>query len=99
MRFVLGLVWAASALAVAVDSGVFSEMHWRLIGPFRAGRTVAISGVVQQPNVYYMAPNNGGVWKSTDFGRTWSHLVADLRWPADRIRWCAGGRPVRSQHS
>ncbi len=54
-----------------VDSGYFAEMRYRLIGPFRAGRTVAISGVVQQPNVYYMAPNNGGVWKSTDYGNTW----------------------------
>ncbi len=49
-------------------------MRWRLIGPFRGGRTVAISGVVQQPNVYYMAPNNGGVWKSTDYGHTWTSI-------------------------
>src|ERR1700747_478105 len=53
------------------DPSYFDEMRYRLIGPFRAGRTVAISGVVQQPNVYYMAPNNGGVWKSTDYGNTW----------------------------
>lgn len=56
------------------DSSYFSEMHWRLIGPFRGGRTVAISGVVQRPNVYYMAPNNGGVWESTDYGHTWEPI-------------------------
>lgn len=45
-----------------------------MIGPFRAGRTVAISGVRQEPNVFYMAPNNGGVWKTTDYGRTWNPI-------------------------
>ncbi|MBV8553035.1 MAG: glycoside hydrolase [Acidobacteriaceae bacterium] len=54
-----------------VDAGAFAELHWRLIGPFRGGRTVAVSGVLQEQNVFYMAPNNGGVWKSTDYGNTW----------------------------
>ncbi len=52
----------------------FAEMHWRMIGPFRGGRTVAISGVRQQPNLFYMAPNNGGVWRTTDSGRTWTPI-------------------------
>jgi photosystem II stability/assembly factor-like uncharacterized protein len=58
----------------AGDGERFAEMRWRMIGPFRAGRTVAISGVRQQPNVFFMAPNNGGVWKTTDYGRTWSPI-------------------------
>jgi len=53
------------------DPKLYSEMRWRCIGPFRGGRTVAISGVPQQPNVFYMAAVNGGVWKTTDFGNTW----------------------------
>jgi photosystem II stability/assembly factor-like uncharacterized protein len=46
-------------------------MHWRMIGPFRGGRTRAAAGVPDQPNVFYIGQVNGGVWKSTDYGRTW----------------------------
>jgi photosystem II stability/assembly factor-like uncharacterized protein len=55
----------------------FHEMRWRCIGPFRAGRTVAISGVAHQPNVFYMAAVNGGAWKTTDFGNTWAPIFDD----------------------
>ncbi len=56
------------------DPAMYQELRWRMIGPFRGGRTVAISGVPEQPNVFYMAPNNGGVWKTTDFGHTWNPI-------------------------
>ncbi len=84
--FVTGLIVAtilcASANAQQLDQKVgqqfdqkfFSEMRWRCIGPFRGGRTVAISGVPHQPNVFYMAAVNGGVWKTTDFGNTWNPI-------------------------
>ncbi len=61
----------ASALARGADPGLAAALHWRCIGPFRAGRTVAVSGVPQRPGVFYMAPNNGGVWETDDYGRTW----------------------------
>ena len=59
------------AAAQPFSPSLFGELHWRMIGPFRGGRTVAASGVPGNTNVFYMAPNNGGVWKTTDAGRTW----------------------------
>lgn len=54
------------------DPSLFGAMRWRMIGPHRGGRTVGAAGVPQQPNVFYIGVNNGGVWKTTDFGRTWT---------------------------
>ena len=45
-----------------------------MIGPFRGGRTVAAVGVRQQPNVFYIGVNNGGVWKTNDYGRIWTPI-------------------------
>jgi photosystem II stability/assembly factor-like uncharacterized protein len=53
------------------------EMHWRHIGPFRAGRGRAVAGVPSQPNVFYISFDNGGVWRSTDFGSNWFPLFDD----------------------
>jgi len=49
-------------------------MHWRQIGPTRAGRARAVAGVPSQPNVAYAGFDNGGVWRSTDYGSTWEPL-------------------------
>jgi photosystem II stability/assembly factor-like uncharacterized protein len=54
-----------------IDTSLYGMLKWRMIGPYRGGRTVAAAGVPQQPNVFYMGVNNGGVWKTNDYGRTW----------------------------
>ena len=56
---------------------LYQEMRWRLIGPFRGGRTRAATGVPSQPNLFYIGQVNGGVWKSDDYGRTWNPIFDD----------------------
>jgi photosystem II stability/assembly factor-like uncharacterized protein len=60
----------------AVQTPQFEESHynsiqWRLVGPFRGGRSGTVTGVVGNPNLYYMGTAGGGVWKSEDSGNTW----------------------------
>jgi photosystem II stability/assembly factor-like uncharacterized protein len=71
--FLSGLL-AHPALGQRWDPSQFSEMRWRCIGPFRGGRTVAIAGVARQPNLFYMAAVNGGVWRSSDYGQGWTPI-------------------------
>ncbi len=59
------------------DRNLYQSLRWRCIGPFRAGRTVGATGVPGQPNVFYIGVNNGGVWKTTDYGLTWGPIFDD----------------------
>ena len=61
--------------AQSFNPELFNDMKWRMIGPYRGGRTVGAIGVPQQPNVFYIGVNNGGVWKTTDYGRTWKPIL------------------------
>jgi photosystem II stability/assembly factor-like uncharacterized protein len=65
---------AAAALLLGAAPPSYDSLHWRVIGPFRAGRTVGIAGVPQQPGVFYMAPTDGGIWKTDDYARTWQPI-------------------------
>jgi len=65
---------SASVTAQSVDPSLYSTLEWRMIGPFRAGRTVGATGVRGQPNVFYIGINNGGVWKTTDYGHIWTPI-------------------------
>jgi len=70
----LALLGAGTVQASAQSPELYSGMHWRSIGPVRAGRARALAGVPTQPNVFYIGFDNGGVWRSTDYGSTWEPL-------------------------
>ena len=71
---VLLFLSSASSIAQQIPENTYQDLHWRMIGPFRGGRTRAAAGVPSQPNVFYMGQVNGGVWKSDDSGRTWTPI-------------------------
>lgn len=57
--------------ADVVDPRAYAGLSWRNLGPFRAGRVAAVTGVVGQPGVFYAGLPSGGVWKTTSAGATW----------------------------
>ena len=67
-------VMASSDTAQKIDQRLFQELRWRSIGPFRGGRALAVTGVRGQPEVFYFGAVGGGVWRSTDAGRTWKPI-------------------------
>jgi photosystem II stability/assembly factor-like uncharacterized protein len=64
----------APAAAQTVAPQLFNDMDWRLIGPFRAGRVVAVGGVPGDPTTFYFGAVDGGVWKTTDAGTVWKPI-------------------------
>jgi photosystem II stability/assembly factor-like uncharacterized protein len=78
-KFVLLVLVAISSPSIElraqkIDPSLYSSLEWRMIGPFRGGRTIGATGVRGQPNVFYVGVNNGGVWKTTDYGRVWTPI-------------------------
>lgn len=76
LRFTIGLLTVVSFTISAqpLSTSYYEDLRYRVIGPFRAGRTVGAVGIPTQPNIFYMGVNNGGVWKTDDFGRTWKPI-------------------------
>src|SRR5579884_2834772 len=69
---VLLLVHLTAAQTVSPDS--FNALRWRLIGPFRGGRVVAVAGVPGDPTTFYFGSVDGGIWKTTDAGTVWTPI-------------------------
>ncbi len=69
-------LWAGAASAL--EPALFQDLRWRLLGPFRGGRVLAVTGVPGEPSHYYFGAVGGGVWESRDAGRTWQPIFDDV---------------------
>ncbi len=79
----LSTIFAAIALllishtqieAQNINEDQYDALEYRLVGPFRGGRSAAVTGVPNQPNLYYFGSTGGGIWKTTDGGRAWENI-------------------------
>ena len=65
------------AVAESVPPELMNGLKWRMIGPFRGGRAVAVAGVPGDSATFYFGSVNGGFWKTTDAGSTWHSIWDD----------------------
>jgi len=116
-RTVAVLALTASALTLAAQTyppELLAGLHWRDVGPMRAGRSYGVAGSASQPDTFYFGSVGGGVWKTEDAGRTWQPIADDPRTgipigsigaiavaPSNpKIIYVGTGEPdIRSQHS
>ncbi len=64
----------STTATVKIDTALYNGLKWRNIGPFRGGRSAAVTGVPNKPNLYYMGTTGGGIWKTEDGGSTWKNI-------------------------
>jgi photosystem II stability/assembly factor-like uncharacterized protein len=68
------LLFALASVAQSVPAELINGLKWRLIGPFRGGRAVAVAGVPGDSSTFYFGAVNGGIWKTTDAGIVWKPI-------------------------
>lgn len=78
MRFIplctLLVLLSGFAFSQQLDPNLYNGLRWRMIGPHRGGRSIAVAGIESQPNVYYFGGVGGGVWKTVNGGITWEPI-------------------------
>lgn len=68
------LIFSNEALAQNFDKKYYDALNYRLIGPFRGGRSAAVTGVPGQPDLFYFGATGGGVWRTENGGETWENI-------------------------
>jgi len=72
--FIFFGIFTETIQAQTYDTKLYDALEYRLIGPFRGGRSAAVTGVPGKPNLFYFGATGGGVWETKDGGRTWKNL-------------------------
>lgn len=70
----LFLITGVISSAQNFDEKLYESLEYRLIGPFRGGRSAAVTGVPGEPDLYYFGATGGGVWKTENGGETWESI-------------------------
>src|SRR5687768_9726935 len=101
---------ASSKSTLAFDEKRYNALEWRSIGPYRGGRSAAVTGVPGKPNLFYFGPTGGGVSRTTDGGNSWENIsdgfsggsigaVAVSEWDNNVIYVGGGEKTVRGNVS
>src|SRR5437764_11947583 len=69
-----GVLAGAAAVGAPQSGQPFAGMRWRMVGPFRGGRTLTATGVPGEPDHFYFGAVGGGVWETRNAGRTWAPI-------------------------
>ena len=67
-------IFSENLLAQTYDTERYDALEYRLVGPFRGGRSAAVTGVPGKPNLFYFGATGGGIWKTTNGGREWENI-------------------------
>jgi photosystem II stability/assembly factor-like uncharacterized protein len=73
VAFIFPVIWM-SAAAQSIPPDLYSGLQWRLIGPFRGGRVIAVAGVPGSPTNFFFGSVDGGIWQTTDAGVVWKPI-------------------------
>jgi photosystem II stability/assembly factor-like uncharacterized protein len=106
----LSFFFIYNEIIAQVDTSYFNGLEYRGIGPFRGGRSCAVTGVPSNPTLFYFGSTGGGVWKSENSGTTWKNIsdkffggsigaVAVSTWDPNVIYVGTGEKTVRGNVS